>query len=313
MIFLLSKRHWSLVFPAHTTPTMMYRRNGAGQPCRTGFVLCHVQGARRPKLWYRSHPLLHSEQRTNGYKRHCSRPCVNHLQIPVAVLEYPNSKLCFPQRRRSGGPWMDMRRAAQYTPRSNLRSRQNNWTICDECSITGRMIVQRVKVRFASHPLVALRGYKTLCRLTQGQALPENAVRQDGGRGRAAPHIKTYIRYNGASIDWALLTSANLSKQAWGEASRKPSGDVRIASWEIGVLIWPNLIEKDSIMVPALRKDTPTLATPETRQRQATRIVGVRVPYSLPLQQYAIGEVPWVATMTHRQPDQFGRIWDMEG
>ncbi|KAH7222138.1 tyrosyl-DNA phosphodiesterase-domain-containing protein [Fusarium oxysporum] len=71
----------------------------------------------------------------------------------------------------------------------------------------------------------------------RGAKLPEDTPLRDSGRKRAAPHIKTYIRSNKSSIDWGLLTSANISKQAWGEAAR-PTGEMRIASWEIGVLIW---------------------------------------------------------------------------
>ncbi|KND93243.1 putative tyrosyl-DNA phosphodiesterase [Tolypocladium ophioglossoides CBS 100239] len=50
-----------------------------------------------------------------------------------------------------------------------------------------------------------------------GRELPSEAETLDGGRQRAAPHIKTYMRYNDKkTVDWAMLTSANLSKQAWG-------------------------------------------------------------------------------------------------
>ncbi|KAF4962336.1 hypothetical protein FSARC_9579 [Fusarium sarcochroum] len=70
---------------------------------------------------------------------------------------------------------------------------------------------------------------------SNGTKLPDDVPFRDGGRKRAAPHIKTYIRSNKSSIDWGLLTSANISKQAWGEAARL-TGEMRIASWEIGVL-----------------------------------------------------------------------------
>ncbi|KAI3986615.1 hypothetical protein MKX01_014153 [Papaver californicum] len=36
------------------------------------------------------------------------------------------------------------------------------------------------------------------------------------GRSCAMPHIKTYTRYRGQNLAWFLLTSANLSKAAWG-------------------------------------------------------------------------------------------------
>jgi tyrosyl-DNA phosphodiesterase-1 len=130
----------------------------------------------------------------------------------------------------------------------------------------------------------------------------------NGGRDRAAPHIKTYIRYNDeGSIDWALLTSANLSKQAWGEAT-KPSGELRVASWEIGVLVWPELFGKDVSMIGTFRSDTPR-EQPGSKTGKEKTLIGVRIPYSVPLQGYSTGEVPWVATLDHGEPDRFGHRW----
>ncbi|KAL3955618.1 hypothetical protein ACCO45_011181 [Purpureocillium lilacinum] len=122
------------------------------------------------------------------------------------------------------------------------------------------------------------------------------------------PHIKTYIRYNSrGSLDWAILTSANLSKQAWGEAA-KSGGEMRIASWEIGVLTWPELYGESSVMVSSFKTDTPTIGDDEHREKGP--VVGLRVPYSLPLQRYGSEEEPWVPTMAHMTPDRFGRTWD---
>jgi len=59
-------------------------------------------------------------------------------------------------------------------------------------------------------------------------------------RGRAAPHIKTYTRFSGQeqrTIQWAMVTSANMSQQAWGAVPDK-EGVVRICSYEIGVVVW---------------------------------------------------------------------------
>ncbi|KAL9576742.1 MAG: hypothetical protein Q9212_006855 [Teloschistes hypoglaucus] len=82
-------------------------------------------------------------------------------------------------------------------------------------------------------------------------------------RRRAAPHIKTYIRFSDQAmtkVDWAIMTSANLSKQAWGEAA-DATGHVRICSYEIGVVVWPALWEDDeggiAEMVPVFGKDMP--------------------------------------------------------
>lgn len=139
-----------------------------------------------------------------------------------------------------------------------------------------------------------------------GKAVPDNVTKHDGHRSRASPHIKTYIRYNGDSIDWALLTSANLSKQAWGEATRQPSGEVRISSWEIGVLLWPDLISPRAVMVPTFGTDTPDGGGDEDGERS---LIGVRIPYNVPLQKYGPREAPWVASMVHAEPDRHGQVW----
>lgn len=119
------------------------------------------------------------------------------------------------------------------------------------------------------------------------------------------------MRYNSKqTIDWALLTSANLSKQAWGETVRS-TGEVRIASWEIGVLVWPDLLEPGSLMVPTFQSDGPEDSLWRVSEREEQATVGVRIPYSLPLQQYGVDEMPWVASLTHTEPDRFGQVWGM--
>lgn len=135
---------------------------------------------------------------------------------------------------------------------------------------------------------------------------------RDAGRDRAAPHIKTYIRTNkGGTIDWALLTSANLSKQAWGEAA-KSSGEFRIASWELGVLVWPSLVSEDAVMTACFKGDMPRLVGEGNGVASAGNVVGLRMPYSLPLRPYGKGETPWVATMAHEGVDSLGQRWAAE-
>ncbi|KAF7532221.1 hypothetical protein G7054_g8127 [Neopestalotiopsis clavispora] len=135
---------------------------------------------------------------------------------------------------------------------------------------------------------------------------------QDAGRQRAAPHIKTYIRYNSqGTIDWALLTSANISKQAWGEAVNVAK-EVRVASWEIGVLVWPDLLTdgKGAKMVGTFKTDTPDRSEHEDKfSDDDGTLVGLRIPYNLPLQKYGPGEEPWVATAAYQEPDWMGRTW----
>ena len=157
----------------------------------------------------------------------------------------------------------------------------------------------------------------------------------EAGRRRAAPHIKTYIRFTDESmtkIDWAIMTSANLSTQAWGAAANT-SGEVRICSYEIGVIVWPGLwdgeIPNSAEMVPVFKKDTPdykdrevnqTMETADTKSENplvddtgaksgATTRVGWRMPYDLPLIPYSEGEMPWCATTACDEPDWMGRSW----
>lgn len=157
-------------------------------------------------------------------------------------------------------------------------------------------------------------------------------------RGSAAPHIKTYIRFSDETqkrIDWAMVTSANLSKQAWGELENK-GGEVWIQSWECGVVVWPALfsssfaapssgVEEAVELVPVFGKDTPdqdqlreggqmeeeSEAMGEKLEEGKVRrvIVGLRMPYDLPLEPYKKDEVPWCASAEHTEPDWKGQTW----
>lgn len=109
-------------------------------------------------------------------------------------------------------------------------------------------------------------------------------------------------------MDWALLTSANLSKQAWGDAARS-TGQVRIASWEIGVLVWPALFKDDAVMKGCFTTDTPEPLDGTDAAKEPGMVVGIRMPYSLPLAKYRTDETPWVATMAHEEEDCFGERW----
>ncbi|KAJ3492302.1 hypothetical protein NLG97_g5427 [Lecanicillium saksenae] len=132
---------------------------------------------------------------------------------------------------------------------------------------------------------------------------------RDAGRDRAAPHIKTYIRSNeDETLDWAMMTSANLSKQAWGEAV-KPTGEFRISSWEIGVLVWPSLFKEGTVMKGCFRTDYPESSSKMDSKEGEGTVVGIRMPYSLPLRRYGKDEIPWVATMAHLEKDCLGGQW----
>lgn len=135
---------------------------------------------------------------------------------------------------------------------------------------------------------------------------------RDAGRRRAAPHIKTYVCYDEhmESIDWAMMTSANISKQAWGELPNK-NGEVRIHSWELGVIVWPQLFsgsDSDTCsMIPVFKTDKPvanqSVGTP------GSTIVGFRMPYDLPLVPYEEDEELWCNKVRHDVPDWMGNSW----
>lgn len=142
--------------------------------------------------------------------------------------------------------------------------------------------------------------------------------RKQALRGAAAPHIKTYIRFSDStqsSIDWAMLTSANLSKQAWGELENSAKEEIWIQSWECGVVVWPGLFGKNDenvVMVPVFGKDTPEagdLSGHKEGMEAGNKVIGFRMPYDLPLSSYKANEVPWCASMPHLEPDWKGQVW----
>ena len=184
----------------------------------------------------------------------------------------------------------------------------------------------------------------SLCQWTRG---PQAKTRAD--RDQAAPHIKTYVSFAttptkdhpAPDVQWALLTSANLSTQAWGTLrdvgkGKQTGKEVVVKSYEIGVLVWPELFaddfdtgeneldpstragaieERSSMrMIPVFEKDTP-LPSPTSLSRRdqeslATQtLVGLRIPYDLPLTPYKTGDIPWSVQGNYDQPDRFGRRW----
>ena len=117
------------------------------------------------------------------------------------------------------------------------------------------------------------------------------------------------------SIDWAMVTSANLSTQAWG-AAVNAQGEVRICSWEIGVVVWPGLfVDDDDVpgttaktakMVPCFKRDQPL----ESESMDDDVVVGFRMPYDLPLASYGPEDQPWCATASYTEPDWLGQTWE---
>lgn len=74
-------------------------------------------------------------------------------------------------------------------------------------------------------------------------------------------------------------------------------------------MVWPELLTGDpqARMVGTFKSDRPS---EEASKREAnTNLVGLRVPYDLPLRRYSTSELPWVAKANYSEPDWKGEIW----
>jgi tyrosyl-DNA phosphodiesterase-1 len=114
------------------------------------------------------------------------------------------------------------------------------------------------------------------------------------------PHIKTYTRIYQDKNDkffvaWHLLTSANLSRAAWGEYQKNKT-QIYIKSFELGVLFCPSLWEDeyDSVYMTPLNDMESILASHQLKEQgksnemeeeeeERVATVQVRLPFDLPL------------------------------
>ncbi len=96
---------------------------------------------------------------------------------------------------------------------------------------------------------------------------------------------------------------------------------MRIASYEIGVLVWPGLFAEGALMKGMFLQDAVARSSEEKEKSgeemggngEADKpVVALRMPYDLPLQGYGKSEVPWVATMSHMEPDKFGQVYRVD-
>lgn len=98
-------------------------------------------------------------------------------------------------------------------------------------------------------------------------------------RSRAPPHIKSYCRLSPdeKKIYYFVLTSANMSKAAWGQ--RAKSGSLNILSYEAGVLLVPQILIGQDYF--------PLVNDEETTGKVFS------LPYDLPVVPYSYSDVPW--------------------
>lgn len=149
------------------------------------------------------------------------------------------------------------------------------------------------------------------------------------GRCRAMPHIKTYARYNGQKLAWLLLTSANLSKAAWG-ALQKNGSQLMIRSYELGVLFLPSNIgrhgsgfsctdngdamefqhkDRSSENSEVRRTNLVTLTYQRSKNsNSSSEVIPLPVPYELPPQPYTSEDVPWCWDRRYTKKDVHGQV-----
>ncbi|KAM7406508.1 hypothetical protein PAMP_000882 [Pampus punctatissimus] len=120
------------------------------------------------------------------------------------------------------------------------------------------------------------------------------------GRTHAMPHIKTYLRVSPdfTQLAWFLVTSANLSKAAWG-ALEKNNTQVMVRSYELGVLYLPSAFNMKTF--PVQKNPFPVSSSSSS---------GFPVPFDLPPTRYSPKDQPWIWNIPYNQaPDTHGNIW----
>ncbi|CAL1541640.1 unnamed protein product [Lymnaea stagnalis] len=126
-------------------------------------------------------------------------------------------------------------------------------------------------------------------------------VSEGRGRSKAVPHIKTYTRCSpdGSQAAWFLVTSANLSKAAWG-VLEKDRSQLMIRSYELGVLFLPQFFGcKNAFKVTSHVEEVPQ-----------SKIPIFPLPYDLPPKTYVKGDRPWFVDVPCVDlPDTFGTMW----
>lgn len=101
-------------------------------------------------------------------------------------------------------------------------------------------------------------------------------------RSHSMPHIKTYCRWTDKKLHWFILTSANVSKAAWGSFNKSSSINVpmRVNNYEAGVMFLPKFITgTDYFSMDTCDTSTPLFP----------------MVYDIPLTKYAIDDTPFLS------------------
>eukprot|EP00794_Sanderia_malayensis_P003741 gene3741-4263_t len=120
------------------------------------------------------------------------------------------------------------------------------------------------------------------------------------GRSRASPHIKTYTRLspNYKQAAWFLLTSANLSKAAWG-ALEKNESQLMIRSYEIGVIFLPQMFKENEKL----------FQISNGKEESDDSALNLCLPYDVPLSPYTHQDSPWIWDRNYTKADSLSGMW----
>ncbi|CAJ1925113.1 unnamed protein product [Sphenostylis stenocarpa] len=128
---------------------------------------------------------------------------------------------------------------------------------------------------------------------------------------------------------WFLLTSANLSKAAWG-ALQKNNTQLMIRSYELGVLFLPSSFKRrgsvfsctsnvalsegkcpvhESSEMKKTKLVTLTGQKRESMHSPSHVIIPLPLPYQLPPLPYSSQDVPWSWDRQYKNKDVYGQVW----
>ncbi|ODQ77976.1 hypothetical protein BABINDRAFT_163026 [Babjeviella inositovora NRRL Y-12698] len=135
---------------------------------------------------------------------------------------------------------------------------------------------------------------------------------EKANRQQAIGHCKFYFvaqtEEGHTTLPWCLMTSANLSKQAWGAPCVGSKGwwrqTLQVASYEAGVFL-PGPI------MPVFGANSLTIMEKQmAEKRLGDGYSVVRLPFDLPLEKYAVGDAPWSLLANSGVVDSLGRRYD---
>jgi tyrosyl-DNA phosphodiesterase-1 len=148
------------------------------------------------------------------------------------------------------------------------------------------------------------------CRWAHADAASAAAACPEG-RARALPHIKTFLRHAGTRLAWLLLGSHNMSMAAWGQTLKSRPHELKIMSYELGVLFLPSLAGGSGAGGVQLLTTAGSGGSGALRAGLSSdgRTLALPLPYALPPVRYGPHDVPWDWETPRAQPDVHGRTF----